>query len=105
MIGFAYGYSYCAKIAPHVPLSQKNNELYPIPMMQRNMVDDILSSAGIERCPVYGRNIETAVFEDCMIVVNHTSNPFELDIDGEKLFQYETDGRLLMPRSAVYIRK
>ena len=28
--GFAYGYSYCAKTAPHVPQSYRNRELYPI---------------------------------------------------------------------------
>ena len=102
--GFAYGYSYCAKIAPHVPLSQKNNELYPIPMMKRNIVDDIFTEAGIEKSRIYGRNIETAVFDDCMIVVNHTSQPMEIDIDGEKLFQYDINGHTLMPRSAVYIK-
>ncbi len=102
--GFAYGYSYCAKIAPHVPLSQKNNELYPIPMMERNIAADILRNAGIEQAPIIGRNIETAVFEDCMIVTNHNSQPIALDLEGEKIFQYNMDGHTLMPRSAVYVK-
>lgn len=101
--GFAYGYSYCAKIAPHVPLSQKNNELYPIPLMKNNIVNDILIKTGVEPCPETGRNIETAVFEDCMIIINHNSEPIEININGEKIFQYDINGHTLMPRSAVYI--
>lgn len=103
-LGFAYGYSYSAKIAPHVPLSQKNNELYPIPMMKQNIVDDILKNNGIRKCGVCGRNIEASVFEDCMIIVNHNSQPIEIDIDGEKIFQYDINGHTLMPRSAVYVK-
>lgn len=102
--GFAYGYSYCAKIAPHVPLSQKNNELYPIPMMKRNIAEDILTECGAERNEIYGRNIETAVFDNCMIIVNHRSQPVEIETDGEKLFQYNVNGHTLMPRSAVYVQ-
>lgn len=102
--GFAYGYSYCAKIAPHVPLSQKNNELYPIPMMKKNIMEDIFQSEGIEKYSVCGRNIETAVFEDCIIIVNHNSQPIEININGEKLFQYDINGHTLMPRSAVYVK-
>ncbi len=103
--GFAYGYSYCAKKAPHVPLGQKNNELYPVPMMKRNIVDDIFTSAGITKAPIYGKNIETAQFDNSIIVVNHTSHPIELDIEGEKVFEYEINQKILMPRSAVYIKQ
>lgn len=102
--GFAYGYSYCAKIAPHVSLSQKNNELYPIPLMKKNIVDDIFIDNGIKKCSIFGKNIEVSTFEDCMIIVNHNSQPIEINIDGEKLFQYDIDGKVLMPRSAVYIK-
>ncbi len=103
-LGFACGYSYSAKIAPHVPLSQKNNELYPVPMMKQNIVDDILKNNGVEKCSVRGTNIETSVFEDCMVIVNHNSQPVEIDIDGEKIFQYDINGHTLMPRSSVYVK-
>lgn len=103
--GFAYGYSYCAKIAPHVPLSEKNNELYPVPLMKQNILHDILESNGIERCPFYGKDIETAEFDNCTIVVNHSSHPVKLDIEGEKIFQYDINDTLLMPRSAAAIMK
>lgn len=103
-LGFSYGYSYSAKIAPHVPLSQKNNEFYPVQMMKQNIVDNIFEENGIEKCSIYGRNIETSVFEDCLIVVNHNSEMIDINIDGEKIFQYDIDGHTLMPRSAVYVK-
>lgn len=102
-MGFAYGYSYSAKIAPHVPLSQKNNELYPVPLMKRNIVADILENEGIERSAVYGKNIETAEFENCVIIVNHTSHPIEIKERGEKIFQYPINDTLLIPRSAAAV--
>lgn len=103
--GFAYGYSYAAKIAPHVPLSEKNNELYPVPLMKRNILHDILSSCGIESCVIKGKDIETAEFDNCMIIVNHSSHPVKIDIEGEKLFEYEVDGSLLLPRSSVAVMR
>lgn len=104
-IGFAYGSSYSAKIAPHVPLEQKNNELYPVPLMKSNIVADILKNENIEHSDYCGTNIETAEFDNCIIVVNHTSHPLTLPQKGEKLFQYPVDGTMLMPRSAVLIMK
>ncbi len=103
--GFAYGYSYSAKIAPHVPLSEKNNELYPVPLMKRNILHDILKENGIDHSVPCGRDIETAEFDNCLIVVNHSSHPVELDIEGEKIFQYRVNSTLLMPRSAAAVMK
>lgn len=101
--GFAYGYSYCAKIAPHVPLSEKNNELYPVPMMKNNILLDILEKHGVYRSRIYGKDLETAEFDNCMIVVNHSSHPIVMDTEGEKIFQYDIDGTTLLPRSAVAV--
>lgn len=101
--GFAYGYCESAKIAPHVPLSQKNNELYPVPMMKDNILFDILSENGIERSEIHGRDLEVAEFDNCIIAVNHSSHPIRLDIDGEKIFQYNIDGKTVLPRSAVAV--
>ncbi|MDO5398389.1 MAG: beta-galactosidase [bacterium] len=104
-MGFAYGYSFSAKIAPHVPLNQKNNELYPVPLMKNNIVADILRNENIEHSDFCGTNIETAEFDNCIIAVNHTSHPLVLTEKGEKIFQYAVDGTTLMPRSAVLIMK
>lgn len=103
--GFAYGYSYCSKIAPHVPVSQKNNELYPVPLMTRNIFEDILNRHGIYRCSVSGRGIEAAEFDNCIIAINHTPYPHELKIEGEKIFQHGVNSTILMPRTAVLILK
>lgn len=101
--GFAYGYSYAAKIAPHVPLVEKNNEAYPIPLMKKNILFDILAANGIEPCAIRGRDIETAEFDNCTIVINHSSHPVELKEYGKKIFQYKVNETLLMPRSAAAV--
>ena len=41
-LGFDYGYAYTAKICPHVPREQKNNELYPLNMIKRNLLKELL---------------------------------------------------------------
>ena len=103
--GFSYGYSYAAKIAPHVPLSEKNNEAYPVPLMKKNILSDILEESGLTACAFKGKDIETAEFDNCTIIINHSSHPIRLDLDGEKVFQYKIDDTLLMPRSAAAVFK
>lgn len=101
--GFSYGYAYNTKSVPHVPVEQKNNELYPLEMMKENIFADILkNAAGIETKE--RKNIERAFFENGKIVINHTSYPCELQLEGEKIFQYPVNDSLLLPRSAVFVR-
>jgi len=102
--GFYYGYSYSAKVAPHVPLEQKNNELYPIPMMKANIAHDVISRHLQPSCSFYGKNIETAVFENGLVVVNHSSYPVLLsNLEGKRHYQQPINEDLLLPRSAVFI--
>ena len=89
--GFAYGYSYTAKIAPHVPLSEKNNELYPVKLMKDNILWDILAGCGLHRAEFYGKGIETAEFENGVVVVNHTSYAVDANI-GETAFRLAPRG-------------
>ncbi len=103
--GFAYGCCYSAKTAPHVPLNEKNNELYPVPLMKRNILIDILNGNGVEACPFNGKDIETAVFDNCTIVINHSPHPVKLTLEGEKIFQYPIDDTLLTPKSAAAVMK
>ncbi len=103
--GFAYGFCRSAKIAPHVPLSEKNNELYPVPLMKKNILFDILESHGVRRCVLRGTDIETAEFDNCIIAVNHSPHPVELKYDGEIIYQYPVNDTLLMPKSAAAIFK
>ena len=90
--GFLYGYSYIAKVAPHVARKWKNNCLYPMSLSDETYLEDILKIAGLTPMENHGRGIETAMFENGEIVVNHTSYPFLLE-----------DGSRLEPRSARFL--
>lgn len=102
--GFSYGYAYDTKFIPHVPVEQKNNELYPLEMMKGNIFGDILKEvSGIDAG--YEKRIERAYFENGEIIINHTSYPYEVSRDGKKLYQYPVNETLLLPHSAVYVKK
>lgn len=102
--GFSYGYAYDTKSVPHVPIEQKNNELYPLEMMKGNLLADILrDEAGIETKEEKG--IERAAFSNGQIIINHTSYPYEVQEAGEKFFQYPGNDTLLLPHSAVFVKK
>lgn len=102
--GFLYGSNYAAKIAPHVPLSQKNNELYPIPYMKCNIIKDILIRYVTPSCCLQEKNIEVSNFENGLVITNHTSTPISIDkLIGEKHFQYQINDYILLPRSSVCI--
>lgn len=101
--GFSYGAAYNTKFVPHVPVEQKNNELYPLEMMEENMLADILKdAAGISTD--FRKRIERAYFENGEIIINHTSYPYTVCQEGEKLYQYPIDDSLLLPRSAVFVK-
>lgn len=99
--GFDYGYAYTAKIAPHVPPEQKNNELYPLTMMKQNLLAELLAGAGL--APHDQKGIETARFADGQILINHTAYPFTVEEPGEKEYQYPAGNDLLLPHAAVFI--
>ncbi|MCD8073472.1 MAG: hypothetical protein LUF27_00265 [Lachnospiraceae bacterium] len=103
--GFAYGYSYCAKGIPHVPFSEKNNELYPVQLMKTNILEQILNARRIIQPPFHGKGIETAYFENAIIIVNHTPHPVNLDEFSDKPIHYQQDagGSLLLPHMAAAI--
>lgn len=102
--GFMFGYSYVSKIAPHVPLRQKNNEFYPIPFMKQNILLDILQKYERPILDIYGKNIEIASFSNGYVITNHTSHPYSIrGLKGDRYYQYETEIDLLMPRSTVCV--
>lgn len=101
--GFSYGAAYDTKFVPHVPVEQKNNELYPLEMMNVNILEDILkSTAGLETN--LQKKIERACFDNGEIIINHTSYPYEVRQSGEKVYQYPADDGLLLPHSAVFVK-
>lgn len=101
--GFSYGAAYNTKFVPHVPVEQKNHELYPLEMMKENIFADLLKDAAGIRSHLCKR-IERAYFEHGEIIINHTSYPYTVCQEGEKLYQYPVNDSLLLPRSAVFVK-
>lgn len=102
--GFSYGYAYTSKRLPHVPLSQKNNALYPVPLLKQNPVAEILSRYLPTLAPLVGKGIECTVFKNGALVVNHTAYPVSVAaVPGSRLFQQMVDEDTLLPRCAVWI--
>lgn len=101
--GFSYGAAYNTKFVPHVPVEQKNHELYPLEMMKKNILADIFMEAARINTALCKR-IEKAYFENGEIIINHTSYPYMVCQEGEKLYQYPVNDTLLLPRSAVFVK-
>ncbi|MGN0773449.1 MAG: alpha-amylase family protein [Candidatus Ventricola sp.] len=76
--GFMPGYQYAARTAPHVPLSQRNNALYPYTHMEHNPLAEILLRHAQPDAPMAMKDVECAVFERGTVVVNHRSTPVRL---------------------------
>ena len=103
--GFMPGYQIAARTAPHVPLSQRNNALYPLTHMEHNPLREILLAHAEPDTPIAMKDVECAAFEGGLIVVNHRSTPVELPLDGCIHAQQPTVGRLLPGRCAAFIPK
>lgn len=107
--GVQIGASYAAKNIPHVPYDQHNKEMYPLIQSKTTLVRDILYSAALPVSGICERGIETGVFENGMVIVNHRSTPYVLPqkYDTER-YQYlnvrSQDGRgILEGHSAVWV--
>lgn len=87
--GVQIGAAYAAKNIPHVPYAQGNKEMYPFVQSKTTLVKDILGRHGEPAGGICERGIETAVYEDGMIIVNHRSTPFVLPQKyREEIYQY-----------------
>lgn len=76
--GVQIGASYAAKNIPHVPYEQGNKEMYPIIQSKTTLVKDILYRHVTPVSGICERGIETGVFENGMVIVNHRSTPYVL---------------------------
>lgn len=103
--GFMPGYQIAARSAPHVPLSQKNGELYPLALMHHDPIRDILLRHAAPDAPIAMKDVECTVFQHGCIVVNHRSTPVALDLPGRIISQQPMAGNLLPARSAAFIAK
>lgn len=108
--GVQIGASYAAKNIPHVPYAQRNKEMYPIIQSRTTLVKDILNKYVTPASGICERGIETAVYEDSMIIVNHRSTPYVLPQKyAEEIYQYawhgEKDGKgILSGHEAVWVK-
>lgn len=76
--GVQIGASYAAKNIPHVPYDQGNKEMYPIIQSRTALVKDILGRYVTPVSEICERGIETGVFGNGMVIVNHRSTPYVL---------------------------
>lgn len=77
-MGVQIGASYAAKNIPHVPYEQGNKEMYPFIQSRTTLIRDILERHISPKSGIRERGIETGVFENGMIIVNHRSTPYVL---------------------------
>ena len=103
--GFMPGYQIAARSAPHVPLSQRNGELYPLALMHHDPIRDILLRHAAPDAPIAMKDVECTVFQHGCIVVNHRSTPVALALPGGVISQQPMAGNLLPARSAAFITK
>lgn len=108
-LGVQMGASYAAKNIPHVPYEQGNREMYPLIQSGITLIRDILDQYIQPAGAIRERGIETGVFENGMIIVNHRSTPYVLSKKYEtQLHQYPPaytkDGRsILAAHTAVWV--
>lgn len=76
--GVQIGASYAAKNIPHVPYEQGNREMYPLIQSGITLLQDILDQYIQPAGGIRERGIETGVFANGMIIVNHRSTPYVL---------------------------
>lgn len=107
--GVEIGASYAAKNIPHVPYAQGNKEMYPIIQSRTILVKDILMQHVTPASGICQRGIETAVYENGMVIVNHRSTPYVLpEKFSQEIYQYpwhgEQDGKgVLNGHEAVWV--
>ena len=108
-IGFFYGFEYTGRIAPHVPLTQRNNELYPLTMLKKDPVGMLLEEK-FGTTLTRKKGVERAEFENGTVIVNHSSYPCRIDEPGTRYFQnpelyQDLDSKILLPHMGVFIER
>lgn len=106
--GVQAGASYAAKNIPHVPYDQGNREMYPLIQSRFSLIADLLGRHVKPAGGICERGIETGVFENGMVIVNHRSLPYELpQTDAQYRYQYppqrQDQRQILAGHSAVWV--
>ena len=103
--GFMPGYQVAARTAPHVPPSQRNNDLYPMTHMAHNPLRDVLLAHAAPDTPVVMKDVECAAFAHGLVVINHRSTPVTLNVSGKWHSQQPACDGVLPAHSAAFIPK
>ena len=102
--GFQYGYAYCRRTMPIVPLQYGKREMHPIVLLGRTPVEKL---AGVSpRAPMEPvKGVEFARFEKKFIIVNHRSSPVDIrDIKARRTLHLVPSAKgFLAAHSAVYL--
>lgn len=106
--GVQAGASYAAKNIPHVPYDQGNREMYPLIQSRSSLIADLLGRHVKPASGICERGIETGVFENGMVIINHRSLPYELpQTDAQYIYQYppqrQDQRQILAGHSAVWV--
>ncbi len=100
--GFLYGTEYIAKKTGAVPTQYRNREYYPLCVVEHDPFKELLLQHVNAPLPA-AKGIETACFDGCYVVVNHTSYPWDVSyLPQNRIFQQPCGGSILMPHSAVF---
>ena len=89
---------------PHVPFSQKNRELYPLNMMMRHPLRDLLDVCARKDTPFAAKDVEFVPFVYGTVMVNHRSTPVRVPLEGKVYAQRSLTDGMLPARSAAFIR-
>ena len=85
--------------------------MYPLALSRTKLFESLFSGIVKEGLfPWAGKDLEIGEFENGMVLVNHRSTPWEIPQEElEKAadcdFQYPTDGKILIPHTAVWLQK
>ena len=101
--GFLAGYAYGSRTSQHVPYSQGRKELYPLPLMEHEMLREILEKAAAPEVPFAGKDVESTWFEHGLVIVNHRSAPLRLDVKGTCRFSQPGPEGTLPGHSCVFV--
>ncbi len=110
--GFAAGAQYIAPRSDSVPPKYGNKAYYPINLVPDDPMRMLLhkeTAPVLDRYtvdgsrPVLRKNLSFSAFPNGVVIVNHSSYPYDLSaFAGERICQYEA-GALLLPHSAALI--
>ena len=102
-VGFDWGLSYGTKTIPHVPLEEKNNELYPLSLLRECPLAPYIERA-LGRNVRQERDIEVSFFENGYIIVNHRSYPYTISPEG-KVYGIYNDSDTVLPHGCAFVEK